>query len=267
MKRAQLIGIAIAGVCGLGAFFLAKNIVSKPREIKVETQSHTTEVLVARANISLGQITAESAFRWQAWPQDAVPQGSVTRSAGGSAAAMKPFIGSIARTPILAGEPITKGKLVNAKDGGVLAAILPEGKRAVSVMIRDEHLAAGKLILPNDRVDVILIRRQRGRGGQEEQSSETVFRDIRVLAIGQRIEIKEGQKNADGNTATLELTPEEAEELVLSRAKGEVTLSLRSIADFNKKEDLTSTKSKDAKASSNVKVIRYGGKTQSYRVN
>ncbi len=89
MKRAQLIGIAIAGACGLGAFVLAKNIVSKPREIRVETQSNTTEVLVARANISLGQITTESAFRWQAWPQEAVPPGSVTRASGGSDGGMR----------------------------------------------------------------------------------------------------------------------------------------------------------------------------------
>jgi pilus assembly protein CpaB len=266
MKRAQLIGIAIAGVCGLGAFFLAKGIVVKPREIKVETQTNTTEVLVARAGISLGQITTESSFRWQSWPQDAVPPGSITRVAGGSSAGMRPFVGAIARTPILTGEPITKVKLVSAKEGGVLAAILPEGKRAVSVMIRDEHLAAGKLILPNDRVDVILIRKQRSRSGGEETSSETIFRDIRVLAIGQRIEIKEGQKNADGNTATLELSPEEAEELVLARSKGEITLALRSIADFNKSDEPVSSK-KDAKASSTVKVLRYGVKSRSYGVN
>lgn len=267
MKRAQLIGIAIAGACGLVAFFLAKNLVSKPKEIKVETHANTTEVLVARAAISLGQITTESSFRWQSWPQDAVPPGSVTRSAGGSTNAMRPFVGAIARTPILTGEPITKTKLVSAKEGGVLAAILPEGMRAVSVMIRDEHLAAGKLILPNDRVDVILIRKQRNKGGQEETSSETIFRDIRVLAIGQRIEIKEGQKNADGNTATLELSPEEAEELVLARSKGEITLALRSIADFNKKEGDSPAKAKDAKASSTVKVLRYGVKSRSYGVN
>lgn len=267
MKRAQLIGIAIAGACGLGAFFLAKNIVSKPREIRVETQSNTTEVLVARANISLGQITTESAFRWQAWPQEAVPPGSVTRTSGGSDGGMRKFVGSIARTPILMGEPITKAKLVNAKDGGVLAAILPEGKRAVSVMIRDEHLAAGKLILPNDRVDVILIRRNRGRGGQEETSSETVFHDIRVLAIGQRIEVKEGQKNAEGNTATLELSPVEAEDLVLARSKGELTLALRSIADFNKGAPDAASKAKDVKSSTTVKVLRYGVKSRSYGVN
>lgn len=267
MKRAQIIGIAIAGVCGIGAFFLAKNIVTKPREVKVETQANTTEVLVARANIGLGQITAESSFRWQSWPQDAVPPGAVTRAAGSAGSGMKAFVGSIARTPILTGEPITKAKLVNAKDGGVLAAILPEGKRAVSVMIRDEHLAAGKLILPNDRVDVILIRKQRGRNGQEESSSETLFRDVRVLAIGQRIEVKEGQKNADGNTATLELTPEEAEDLVLARAKGEITLALRSIADFNKKEPDAGARVRDAKASNTVKVLRYGVKSRSYGVN
>ena len=267
MKRAQLIGIAIAGICGVGAFFLAKNIVAKPKETIVEKQSNTTEVLVARAAISLGQITTEASFRWQAWPQDAVPPGAVSRAPGGSPAAMKTFVGSIARTPILLGEPITKAKLVNAKEGGVLAAILPEGKRAISVMIRDEHLAAGKLILPNDRVDVILIRRSRGRNGQEETSSETVFRDIRVLAIGQRIEIKEGQKNAEGNTATLELSADEAEELVLARSKGELTLALRSIADFNKKEPEGSAKSKEVKASNTVKVLRYGVKSRSYGVN
>ncbi len=266
MKRAQLIGIAVAGVCGLGAFFLAKNIVSKPKEIRVESQSNTTEVLVARANIGLGQIASESSFRWQSWPQDAVPPGAVSRSAGGSSSGMRPFVGSIARTPILMGEPITKTKLVNAKEGGVLAAILPEGMRAVSVMIRDEHLAAGKLILPNDRVDVILVRRQRGRNGQEETSSETVFRDIRVLAIGQRIEVKEGQKNADGNTATLELTADQSEELVLARSKGELTLALRSIADFNKK-DGDGAKRKEVKSTNSVKVLRYGVKSRTYGVN
>ncbi|MEZ5817743.1 MAG: Flp pilus assembly protein CpaB [Hyphomicrobiaceae bacterium] len=266
MKRAQLLGIAIAGVCGLGAFFLAKNMVSKPREIKVETRANTTEVLVARSSISLGQITTESSFRWQSWPQDAVPPGSVSRSAGGSSSGMRPFVGAIARTPILAGEPITKAKLVSAKEGGVLAAILPQGKRAVSVGIRDEYLAAGKLILPNDHVDVILVRKQRTRSGGEETSSETLFRDIRVLAIGQRIEVKEGQKNADGNTATLELSPQQAEELVLARSKGEVTLALRSIADFNRKEG-PETSRKDAKASSSVKVLRYGVKSRSYGVN
>ncbi|MGE0766508.1 MAG: Flp pilus assembly protein CpaB [Hyphomicrobiaceae bacterium] len=267
MKRAQILGIAIAGICGLGASFLAKNMISQPREIMVETRSNTTEVLVARSNISLGQIATESALRWQSWPQDAIPPGSVVRSPGGSSSGMRPFIGAIARTPILAGEPVTKAKLVSANEGGVLAAILPEGMRAVAVGIRDDYLAAGKLILPNDRVDVILVRKQRTRAGGEDTSSETLFRDVRVLAIGQRIEVKDGQKNADGNTATLELSPQDAEELVLARSKGEITLALRSIADFNKKEAPENAKKKNAKASSTVRVLRYGIKSRSYGVN
>ncbi|MBS0242367.1 MAG: Flp pilus assembly protein CpaB [Proteobacteria bacterium] len=267
MKKGQLIGIAIAGACAIGAFVLAKNIVSKPKEIRVETQSHTTEVLVARSNISLGQITTDQSFRWQAWPDDGVPPGAVSRQSGADAGgALRQFVGSVARTPILMGEPITRAKLANPKDGGVLAAILPEGKRAISVGIRDEFLAAGKLILPNDRVDVILVRRQRGRGGQEEQVSETVFRDIRVLAIGQRIEVKDGQKSADGNTATLELDTDQAEEMVLARSRGEITLALRSIADINKKDADVPAK-RDNKASNSVKVLRYGYKSRAYGVN
>lgn len=264
MKRGQLIGIAIAGVCGVGAFLVARSMVAPPKVIKKEVRVNTTEVLVAKQNISLGQITKLESFRWQAWPQDAVPQGVVTRQ-NGRGGSVKRFVGNIARTPILAGEPITKAKLVNAKEGGVLAAILPKGKRAVSVAIRDEQLAAGKLILPNDHVDVILIRRQRGRSGQEEQSGETLFRDIRVLAIGQRIEVKEGQKQADGNSATLEVTPQQAEDLVLARAKGEITLALRSIADFNRKENAEARR-KD-KPSSTVKVLRYGVKSRTYGIN
>ncbi|MFV0298176.1 MAG: Flp pilus assembly protein CpaB [Hyphomicrobiaceae bacterium] len=265
MKRGQVIGIAIAGVCGLGAFMLAKNIVSKPRVVQVQQHRAATEVLVARSNISLGQITVDSNFRWQAWPADGVPPGAVTRE-NGVGGNIRQFVGSIARAPILAGEPITKAKLVNAKEGGVLAAILPPGRRAVAVSIREDYLAAGKMILPNDHVDVILIRRQRSRGGQEEISSETLFRNIRVLAIGQRIEVKEGQKNADGNSATLELSPQQAEELVLARAKGEITLSLRSIADFNDK-NADQSKKRDAKASGTVKVLRYGVKSSAYGVN
>ena len=107
---------------------------------------------------------------------------------------------------MLAGEPVTSLKLVKAGDGGVLAAILPAGMRAISTRIKEET-AAGRLILPNDRVDVILTQRRRGRAGGEDSVSDTLFRNMRVLAIGQLIEAKEGKKLAEGNTATLELTP------------------------------------------------------------
>src|SRR5262245_5082680 len=117
MKRAQLIGMAVAGVCGLGAFFLMKSIVAKPREIQKEVHTDSAEVLVARADIGLGTQATEASFRWQSWPQDAVPLGAVTRSSGGNP--LKDFTGGIARAPILAGEPITKIKIVKAGEGSV----------------------------------------------------------------------------------------------------------------------------------------------------
>nr|MCU0733428.1 Flp pilus assembly protein CpaB [Hyphomonas sp.] len=206
MKRAQLIGISIAGVSALLAFVMVKGMLNKPKEEKrVEVKVDSVQVLVARADIGLGQITNEGLFRWQEWPADAA-KGFITDKTAKDA--MRQLSGAIARAPIMAGEPITPNKLVKSGQGGVLAAILPAGMRAVSTKIKEET-AVGRLILPNDHVDVILIRRLRGKGGQEEYVSDTLFSNVRVLAIGQQIETKEGKKSAEGsaNTATLELTP------------------------------------------------------------
>jgi pilus assembly protein CpaB len=268
MKRAQLIGIAIAGVCGLGAFWLMKGILNKPTVTKVDVQVNTTEVMVARADIGLGHVASEASFRWQSWPSDAVPPGAITRRGGGGNP-MREFQGAIARAPILAGEPITKSKLVKAGEGGVLASILPQGMRAISTKISEES-AVGRLILPNDHVDVILIRRLRNKGGSEEHVSDTLFRNVRVLAIGQRIEVKEGQKNADGNTATLELSPRQAELLALAKSMGEISLSLRSVADFEKSGQGPSAgddplKSKDR--GNAIKLLKYGVRSRAYGVN
>jgi pilus assembly protein CpaB len=152
---------------------------------------------------------------------------------------MQEFTGAIARVPVLAGEPITATKLVKPGAGGVLAAILPAGMRAVSTKITEQS-AAAKLILPNDRVDVILVQRRRSDSGSEAILSETILRDVRVLAIGQQIETKDGKKSADGNVATLQLTAREAELLAEANAKGEVFLSLRSlIADAKEQANVT----------------------------
>jgi pilus assembly protein CpaB len=182
---------------------------------------------------------------------------------------MNELAGSIARQPLLAGEPITSQKLVKPGQGGVLAAILPAGMRAVSTKIKEET-AAGNLILPNDRVDVILIRRVRDRTGQEDYVSDVLFGNVRVLAIGQQIETKEGKKQADSSatTATLELTARQAELLALANSMGEISLTLRSIADVaasggaENGEDLKA--SKDGRA---VRVLRYGVGSRAYSVN
>ena len=90
-----------------------------------------------------------------------------------------------------------------------MAAILPSGMRAVSTEISPET-GAGGFILPNDHVDVILSRRDREAekaAGVEMHTSETILTNVRVLAIDQTVEEKNGQRVVVGKTATLELTP------------------------------------------------------------
>jgi pilus assembly protein CpaB len=176
--------------------------------------------------------------------------------------------GSVARSPLLAGEPVTSQKLIKAGEGGVLAAILPQGMRAISTKIKAET-AAGSLILPNDHVDVILIRQVRNRGGQEENVVDTLFRNVRVMAIGQQIETKEGKKAADSTatTATLELTPRQAEMMALANAMGEITLSLRSVADLSTDPARAGGLSFNKPKNNSVRIVRYGAKSRVYGVN
>jgi pilus assembly protein CpaB len=267
MKRAQVIGISIALGAGLLAFVGMRGVLKAPPKTVVQTERvETTQVLVARADIPLGQLATESHFRWQDWPRDAVSKAFVTKS--NKPNAMKDYSGAISRAPILAGEPITDTKMIKAGTGGVLAAILPPGMRAISTKIT-EASAVGKLILPNDHVDVILIRRARGRSGGEDHVSDTLFRNVRVLAIGQTIEAKEGKKGSEGNVATLELTPRQAELLALANSMGEISLSLRSVADLTGEQGMGTTGdlNKSKERSNAIRVLRYGMKSRAYNVN
>ncbi len=268
MKRPQLIGIGIAGGAALVAFLLMRTIVSGPSEpTQIAVPVNATEVLVARRDIPLGELTKETDFRWQTWPADAVTPTYITKASGPDA--LHSVSGAIARSPILAGEAVMRQKLIKAGDGGVLAAILPKGMRAISTRIKEET-AAGRLILPNDHVDVILTQRLRGHGGQEQHSADTLFRNVRVLAIGQQIESKEGNKSSEGaaNTATLELTPDQAEMLARANVMGEISLSLRSLADANTTgpgagADPFNTE----RTGGSVRVLKYGVPTRTYGVN
>jgi pilus assembly protein CpaB len=238
MRRAQVIVIAIALGAGVLAFLGMRSLMQTPARSVIQAERiDATQVLVARTDVGLGQIAIEGSFRWQDWPKEALNPSFVTSSSKPNA--MQEFTGAIARVPVLAGEPITATKLVKPGAGGVLAAILPAGMRAVSTKITEQS-AAAKLILPNDRVDVILVQRRRSDSGAEAILSETILRDVRVLAIGQQIETKDGKKSADGNVATLQLTSREAELLAEANAKGEVFLSLRSlIADAKEQANVT----------------------------
>src|SRR6202022_4810207 len=120
--------------------------------------------------------------------------------------AVNQLTGAIARVPFADGEPIRESKLIHANGAGYMAAILPTGMRGVSTDISPET-GAGGFILPNDHVDVILTRRDRDQeqanGGMESHVSETILTNVRVLAIDQTVEEKNGQRVVVGKTETL----------------------------------------------------------------
>jgi len=190
-------------------------------------------VLVAKADMPLGKTVTADDMKWQSWPAATASSSFIRKSERPEA--IKDMTGSIVRSPFLAGEPIRETKLVKANGSGFMAAILPSGMRAVSTEISPET-GAGGFILPNDRVDVLLSRRQKSndeRGG-DTVSSDIVLSDVRVLAIDQTVEEKNGQKVVVGKTATLELKPKQAETLARSRQSGTLSLALRSLVDANK---------------------------------
>jgi pilus assembly protein CpaB len=214
------------------------------------------DVLVAKSDIGLGQSVTPNDLQWQTWPAATSSNSFIRRSERPEAA--KEVAGSIARSPFFAGEPIREQKLVNANGSGFMAAILPAGMRAVSTEISPET-GAGGFILPNDRVDVILSKREKNpdrSGSSDIVNSETILANVRVLAIDQAPKEKDGQNSVVGKTVTLELKPEQSETLARARQTGTLSLALRSIADLN--AVATQADDQSSRRSDSVNVVRYG---------
>ncbi len=228
-----------------------------PPAAPVAQQLPTVEVLVAKSDIGLGQAVKAEDLQWQSWPAATASSSFLRRDS--RAEAVKELIGSIARAPFIMGEPIREQKLVKANGSGFMAAILPSGMRAISTEISPET-GAGGFILPNDRVDVILSKREKNAdrsGAPDIISSEILLPNVRVLAIDQAPKEKEGSNSLVGKTVTLELKPEQAETLARARQTGILSLALRSIADNASSVD-NSTDDPAPKRGESVNVVRFG---------
>jgi pilus assembly protein CpaB len=256
MKAARIVVLSVALAAGGVAALLAGRSEPPPKPQAAQPQQiASVDVLVAKSDIEMGKSISADDVAWQAWPLNANTGNFIRKSDHPNA--VSELAGSVARAPFIAGEPIREAKLVKVKGSGFMAAILPSGMRAVSIGVSPESAAAG-FILPNDHVDVVLTRRDREAekaAGIEVHTSETILADIRVLAIDQQLEEKNGQKVVVGKTATLELTPGQVEVVTLARQTGTLSLALRSITDAGK----ATTKSDDDKGKRDaVNVVRFG---------
>ncbi|KQT83056.1 Flp pilus assembly protein CpaB [Aurantimonas sp. Leaf443] len=238
MQFARLAVVSIALLAAGGAMFVAMTFMEPvPVEPVIITAAPAqppiklVDVLVTSRDLPMGS-PIEGALDWQAWPADGAGPTLILKSLRPNA--VEELKGSIARQTFFAGEPVREAKLIKT-DHGFMSAILPAGKRAVSVQISAET-SAGGFVLPNDHVDVIMTRRRAttgtGSGAGEQFSTETVLRNLRVLAIDQTIEEKDGERVVVGSTATLEVDPTQAEALTAAQQMADkLVLSLRSIAD------------------------------------
>ena len=256
MNTARIVVLAISVAAGGLAIWLLNSPEPKPVIQAAPAPIDTVDVLVAKSDIPLGQTVNPEDLQWQTWPSANATSATYIRRSD-KPDAITQLAGSIARSAFIGGEPIREMKLVKGPTSGIMAAILPSGMRAVSTEISVETGASG-FILPNDRVDIVLSRREKpGAGpntGPDVAISEVLLTNIRVLAIDQTIEEKNGQKVVVGKTATLELKPEQVVVLTAARqAGGTLTLALRSIADANAQPTPV-----ELKQLSSVKVIRFG---------
>ncbi|HYD38290.1 MAG TPA: Flp pilus assembly protein CpaB [Allosphingosinicella sp.] len=190
------------------------------------------EVLVATRAMPVGTIIDAEAFRFQRWPEGLVQPAYYIKGKPGVNPA--DLIGTVVRNEITAGQPVTQGSLIKPGERGFLAAALGPGMRAVTVAVSATSGVAG-FVFPGDRVDIVLTQEVRGGGdGTPLKVSETVLRNVRVLATDQRMDAK----GEDGKAVvqrfsmvTLEATPKIAEKIAVAQTIGSLSLSLRSIAD------------------------------------
>ncbi|SHG95816.1 pilus assembly protein CpaB [Kaistia soli DSM 19436] len=256
MKTARVAVIGVAVVAGLTAALLARQLLNRPAPVAAVAAGPviaSADVLVASRDLPMGSALDAAAFKWQSWPKDGLSASYITRDA--KPGADTELTGSIARSSFVAGEPINEAKLIRS-DRGFMSAILPAGQRAVATAISADT-SAGGFILPNDRVDVIMTRKLDNTGGSQDRfSTETVLSNVRVLAIDQTLGEKDGEKVVVGQTATLELSAEQAQILTVAQQMSQkLTLALRSLAD--------ATASADPDA---VHLIQNGGERGGVRI-
>jgi pilus assembly protein CpaB len=205
------------------------------------------EVLVATRALPVGTILDATALKFQPWPKELVDGAYFLKDKTD----LKALQGTVVRNAITAGQPVTQGALVKPGDRGFLAAALGPGMRAVTFPVSSQSAVAG-FVFPGDRIDLVLTQSVAGGGdGQPLKVSETIMRNVRVLATDQRTD---NTTDDTGKTVvktfgsvTIEATPKIAEQLAVAQTLGQISLSLRSLAD-------NSQELEQAIASGSVKV-------------
>lgn len=267
MNTSRLIVLGLAALAAGGAAFLARGLLGGGTSHVAAAPTPPpaiTEVMVAASDIAPGQKLTPELVRWQKWPANSIDPSFITGSSEtDTQAAVK---GVVVRSPVVAGQPLTTLNVVHADSASFMSATLMPGMRAVAITVSVASVAGG-FILPNDRVDLVLT--QPLPEGHRFRSA-TILQDVRVLAIDQATQDSKQEKSqkavSDAKTATLELSPEQAEKVTRAQATGTLSLLLRPLMDgagnagANARVAAARQRYRNAGSSDggDVSVIRYG---------
>lgn len=241
VTRIAILGVAL--VAGGGAFFMMMGNQQQAVQVVQPLAEETVRVMVADRDFQRGERLGVDGVKWIAWPKKSASASFITEATAGDSEQMAQ---AVARTLIVAGEPIIEQKIVRAGSSGLMAAILSPGMRAVTQRVSPET-ASGGFILPGDRVDIL----HTVGGAQSSNRTRTIFEDVRVLAVDAIYSENPEAPYIAGANVTLEFSPEDAESFVTARSGGTVSLALRSVFAAAEEQE-------KSKRSSDVTVIRYG---------
>ncbi|HYM01608.1 MAG TPA: Flp pilus assembly protein CpaB [Stellaceae bacterium] len=239
MSPRRLIFILIALIASGATIFIGQAWLNAQRVTVAEAPAPqapapkpTRMVLVAGSPLTAGQFVRPENLRWQPWPDTDVPKTYMLSDQH----QIEEFVGSVVRSSLGEGEPITESRVVRPGDRGFLAAVLTPGFRAVTVALTPQAGNAG-FVFPGDHVDLLVTmtlsddddKSTDTRKQKEHHATETVLTDVRVLATDQRID-DDKKEVVIAKTATIEVTPKQAEIVGVVSEIGRLSMSLRSIA-------------------------------------
>ncbi len=218
MRAKTTLTILTALGLGLGAAWLAANWAEA--RLSGKGSEAGLPVVVAAMEVPFGKLLEAADVRVVRMPHEAVPKGNFS--------AIDEVLGRVATQTLYSGEVLVDGRVVEHAGGSALAAVISKDRRAVTVRVDDVVGVAG-FLLPGNRVDVIASKKEADR----KVVSYTLLEDKKVLAVDQTAS-PEKDDPVIVRAVTLELTPEEAENLVKATKEGTVQMALRNPLDEKK---------------------------------
>jgi len=232
--RLIVVGLILTTAVALGliAVQVTRPTPHQTQALQVAPLPATVNYLVAAHALPAGTLARDEDFGLKSGAPAEVPAGALLDSPEIRAS----LRGALVRRYIDPGMPVTREDVVRVRDRGFLAAVLESGTRAVSISVDAASGVAG-LIWPGDRVDVILTQDMEGSASIGERiASETVLRDIRVIAVDQ--DIAQGAEPSAASksgrvpsTVTLQVIPEDADKVAVAQHLGHLSLAVRAISD------------------------------------